>query len=860
MARHAALVSELESTVGDNAVRVVVLHAPRGAGVSHVLRAFVEEVRGWGHRAEYTDAEVVGVQAGGGVDALLRARLKLTPGASADEVLAALDLHEGIEPLAREFLAGALGVLRDDFDTARLDARSRWEGALSEIGRWLGQGEGAFAWVVDEAVALDAESLGLVHWLAQSARFPGLVVLSLRDDERAVFESRVKSLRMSGRFHELSLPPADAETLERAFPHTGRLARGLPLTARLLQQVPREFVLPVTLEAALRELHAGLSPVEQQVVGCLSCGGGRLPLAALDAALGGPQRAVVQELEQRQLLRRAPTERNRGADEVWLRFSTAAPPVESARAKAWQAALRAWAEAELVQAPRPAYEAMLLPLIIRGAEVAGDSARASLAWELASRRSGAVYGLRRAESTALGVRRLVLSRMLAEDELARGEAAQAVKTVQAAFRLSAPPLGGARDADPAVLRAITEELDRWDTLTNEEAALALELTRAEAHARLGQLDEVRRAFSSVQQRLEALEAGSASAALWLRLGHAWASFALTTLGDAAEAVRVCDVVRARVGEEALARSTHAVAFLRTEQLAQASGDSARARRLADELIQLTRVRGDAREECVAWSARAALHLRDGAVFAARDGFEKSLALARRIGFRRREAMAMHSLGLTLAHLGEYGSALAAQERYVALSEQVAHHEARAWGPAGMALVYVQQLDVHRAELAITRARKGAEENGWPVLLAWARHLAGLLKLLRHLERRDTLQLSLARADFLASLDLLEDHKAGWSESLDPAEPAACLGLTWLCAGNTKQAAAALPRARAWSKVSAHSARVVDALQALVQREPPEAAVRWFDDSNCVRSAELWRRVATHLDLAVPVGEDERARL
>ena len=178
----------------------------------------------------------------------------------------------------------------------------------------------------------------------------------------------------------------------------------------------------------------------------------------------------------------------------------------------------------------------------------------------------------------------------------------------------------------------------------------------------------------------------------------------------------------------------------------------------------------------------------------------------------------------------------------------------------MALLYVQQLDVHRAELALTRARKAAEENTWPALLAWTRHLAGLLKLLRHLERKDTLQLSLARADFLASLDLLEDHKLGWSEALDPAEPAACLGLTWLCAGNTKQAASALPRARGWAKASAHSARVVDALQALVQHEPPEAAVRWFDASGCVRSAELWRRVSAHLDLAVPAIEDEQARL
>ncbi len=365
LARHAALVSELESTVGDNAVRVVVLHAPRGSGVSHVLRAFVEEVRGWGHRAEFTDAEVVGVQPGGGLDALLRARLQLSAGASSDEVLAAIDRHEGVEPLAREFLASALGVSRDDFETARLDARSRWEGALSEAGRWLGQGEGAFAWVIDEAMALDAESLGLVHWLAQSARFPGLVVLSLRDEERTVFEARVKSLRMSGRFREIALPPADAETLEASFSRTGRLARGLPLTARLLQLVSREFVLPVTLETALRELHATLNDNERSVLACLQSAGGRLPVEALEAVLGGSQQGPLAELERRLLVRRGATARNSGGEEVWLRFPASVPPVEPARPRAWVNALRLWAEEKLKAGPRPAYQAMLLPFIIR---------------------------------------------------------------------------------------------------------------------------------------------------------------------------------------------------------------------------------------------------------------------------------------------------------------------------------------------------------------------------------------------------------------------------------------------------------------------------------------------------------------
>src|SRR5438445_1148594 len=104
--RHAVLVAELEACIGDNAVRVVLLTGSRGSGISSALSSFAEEVRGWGHRADVIDAERVGVQAGGAVDALLRARLAIGPGVRGNALLDALDTAApGLEPLAREFLA-----------------------------------------------------------------------------------------------------------------------------------------------------------------------------------------------------------------------------------------------------------------------------------------------------------------------------------------------------------------------------------------------------------------------------------------------------------------------------------------------------------------------------------------------------------------------------------------------------------------------------------------------------------------------------------------------------------------------------------------------------------------------------------
>ncbi|MGV3622883.1 MAG: tetratricopeptide repeat protein, partial [Archangium sp.] len=358
----------------------------------------------------------------------------------------------------------------------------------------------------------------------------------------------------------------------------------------------------------------------------------------------------------------------------------------------------------------------------------------------------------------------------------------------------------------------------------------------------------------IEARLTNLKKPDARDALWLRLARTWVWFAAEMLADGALARRICTTARSHVGE-GVSRSSHALAFLRAEQVAHSrGGDAKEARRLADELIAVSKARGDAKEECVAWNARALLSLRDGALSTARRGFERSLDLARSIGFRRREAVAMHNLGLVLAYMGEYGASLACQDKYLQLSEQIGNRPARAYGPAAMALVYVQQLDVHRAEPAVLRARKAAEENGWPGLIAWTRHLSGLLKLQRHLERRDSLQLSLARADFLACLDLLEDRKAGWSEELDPAETAAFLALTWLCGGNEAQARSTLPRVEGYASGSPHSAQVLEALKALLARRAPVEAVDWFEQHGFFRSTELWRRVATYLELPVPSEE------
>ncbi|MFZ5441262.1 MAG: tetratricopeptide repeat protein [Myxococcota bacterium] len=859
--RHAALLSELEAAIQDNAVRVVMLTSPRGAGLTSALQAFAEEIRGWGHHADVTDCERAGVQPGGVVDALLRSRLGLDPADTGQRLLDALEVGApGLEVLAREFFRFAMGCPAADDQTARLDTKSRWEGAIAEVSHFIERRPGSWAWILDDAVASDAESLRLIEQLVQaSVPTPGLVVLAVRDDERALLEPRTRSLRATNRFREVALPPLSLEAFQSAFP--GIAGSRLPLAARLLQHLGREGAAAAP-EALARRVMEQASTAEQRVLGVLSTGGGRLPLEALDAVLGASQAAHVRALEERLVVRRGATLRNGGHDEVWLRFPSATPQPEADEARRWLEGLGRWAR-QVVFTPASPLRSLALQQLIRSAEAAHDTQVASFAWELSARLGGGLFALRKAEASASGVRRLVLGRLIAEDELFRGEVQRSLATVTATTRLTTtPPPALPAGWGPLVLSGVKDELERWDVLTVDEAQLCLELTRAEALSQLGQAADTRRAFEQVEQRLKKSVPSPVVSALWLRSSRTWAWFAAEVLADGPLARRVCEQARHRVPDEAMKASVHSLAFLRAEQVAHSrGGDSRRASQLADELISLSKVRGDAREECVAWNARGLLHLRDGELPAARTAFERSLDLARNIGFRRREAVALHNLGLTLACGGEYGASLAAQERYVALSEQIGNLLARAYGPAAMAMVHVMQVDVAKAEVALTKARRAAEENGWPGLVAWTRHLAGQLKLLRHLEKKDTLLLSLARSDFLACLDIVEDRKGTWSEEFDPAETAALLAMTWLCAGNRAQAQGVLARAERFADGSAGSRWVVEALRALLAGRAPVESIAWFDAHGHLRAAELWRRLAEALGLTLPAGEgDVRAGL
>ena len=79
----------------------------------------------------------------------------------------------------------------------------------AEVARWLSDTPGTWAWVLDDAMRADDESLLLVERLARGAQTPGLVVLAVRDDERQGFEARFKAIRSTGKVRELMLAARD---------------------------------------------------------------------------------------------------------------------------------------------------------------------------------------------------------------------------------------------------------------------------------------------------------------------------------------------------------------------------------------------------------------------------------------------------------------------------------------------------------------------------------------------------------------------------------------------------------------------------------------------------------------------------
>ncbi|MFT3713400.1 MAG: AAA family ATPase [Archangium sp.] len=787
------------------------------------------------------------------------------------QALAAAPALQNVEPdraaVAVELLASLLGIRRADFRTAKLDEDSRREGAALELARWIVDRALSAPLIIafDDSHLADDEGVAFLEALSQREEPAPLVLVvsfdSAAERQTAAFRSRRDAWLADKRWRRVEHKAPPAEELEKSLTALGatadqaraivKAANGNPGLATALWPYVRDGSkladLPVT--------HDGLRLLRVKALGndvlraCATLGGlgGVAPLPALASVdTNLPESlTLASEAGLVDLQTHGPYRVARLIDQ---RLKPALSQVLSqglilgARLAAGAWAVQALEELSAENFSRLA--SYLVPL----ATPALDGLTASLwdeAWAFTrGGRSETIARLESALRTATGVRRLVLLRRIAEVKLFLGLPDEAIATIASAGK---PQQVRSELPDMAVGRVLetqlTHVLDRWDRLSVDEAVAALEVVRAECVSYLVKKDETQRAYVELEKRLLKLT-GAAVPHLWIRWAKGWSWFLCEILGRAADAMKACAQVRRQVSDEVLAGDEDAIAFVRAEEIATSSiGDFSRARQLTDEHIALAEKAGRLRDACLGWNARAIVHYGQGELSQARKAFERSLELARSTGWLRREAITLHNLTLVLTEMDELELAATFESTYARLSVLVGNHAGKAEAPLVLAAVELARGKLKEADTLIQQARKVAEANGWNMLVAWSRALTGRLRLLKYKSGGDVLEVTKAKNDLLAAIEVFEEHSLAWTEEIDPGEVFAEYALALKWSGQSKQARDVIDKALSkLPKENVVSRQHLEVASAAVGGQSMDVALKWFEDNQFKRRAAMWRRL------------------
>ncbi len=848
----------IDAALSERALQRVLLAGQEGVGRSRLLAGL--------------KGVTVAVSRGPLVSQTLRAVLgDFTDDDDALRALAAAPALQGVEPdraaVAVELLASLLGIRRPDFRTARLDEDSRREGASLELARWLVERAqtGVFVIAFDDAHLADDDGVAFLEALGQREEPVPLVLVVSHDAALArltpAFRSRREAWLADGRWRRLEVKAPPAAELEALLMKAGASALqaaaitlhagGNPgLTFGLWPEVrdgAELSKLPTTLDGL--RLFRVRALGEEVLGGCATVAGlgGAAPVAALSAISPAlpPTLTTAMTAGVLRVERDGPLEVCRFVDpRMPAALATVLPAGQVLGARL---AAGAWAVQALEQA-NPTTFARMAGVLVPLATPALDGATASL-WDEAfamtrGGRAETVARLELAVRAAHGLRRLVLLRRIAEVKLFLGLPDEAIAVIGTAGRPG--PVLPQPMPDAAVGRVLAAQhrgvLDRWDVLSVEEAMVALEMVRAECVSYLVKKEDTQRAFGELEKRLGKLK-GAAVPHLWIRWAKDWSWFLCEILGRAPDAMKACALVRRHVSQELLSADEDAIAFVRAEEVATASiGDFTRAKALTEEHIALADRAGRLRDACLGWNARGIVHYGQGELLAAKKAFERSLELARSTGWLRREAITLHNLNLVLTELGELDAAFVGETTYAKLSVLMGNHAGKAEAPLVLASVELARGRLVEAEVLIAQARKVADANGWDMLMAQCRALTGRLRLLRYKAGGDVLDLTKAKNDLLAAIEVFEERSLAWTEELDPGEVIAQYALALKWSGQAAQGKVVITQAVARFPVeNVVSRHQLEVALALVSGQSLEPALQWFDERGFTRRASLWRR-------------------
>ena len=769
--------------------------------------------------------------------------------------------------VAAELLASLLGIRRADFRTARLDEDSRREGGFLELARWVSerahQSDGLVL-AFDDAHLADDDGVAFMELLSlREEPTPMVLLVSLdANNERftPAFRARREAWLASPGWARVELAPPSRDELERflvAAGATAEVATALATRAKgnpgvamgLLTQGGALTAEDVTLDGLRLARVKALGDEVLQASAILAALGGAAPLAALSSVspelpltLQSAATAGVVRME-----REGQHELCRLADpRMAASLGTVLTPAQLLGARL---SAGAWAAQALEQLDLSSF-ARVADVLVPLASPALDGVTSSHWLEaLAMTKPGrpdAIAWLEQAARSAHGVRRLVLLRRIAEVKLFLGLPDEAIAVVASAGRAApSEPQPLPASAVGRILAAQTRGvLDRWDSLSQDEALVALELVRAECVSYLVKKEDTQKAFCDLEKRLPRLK-GAAVPHLWIRWAKAWSWFLCEILGRSPDAMTACALVRRHVTDAQLAADEDAIAFVRAEEVATCSvGQFQRAMDLTLEHIGLADRAGKMRDACLGWNARAIVHYGQGDLRLARKSFERALELARSTGWLRREAITLHNLTLVLNELGEHDAAFTGEMTYGRLSVLVGNHAAKAEAPLALANVELSRGRLVEAEARLSTGRKVAEQNGWDMLVTWSRALTGMLRLLRYKAGGDVLEVAKAKNDLMAAIEVFEERSVAWTEEIDPGEVVSLLALALKWTGQVPAAQEVI--ARTLSRLPEEnvvSRRQLEVASAAVAGQPLAGPLKWFEARGFKRRVAMWQKFA-----------------
>jgi class 3 adenylate cyclase/tetratricopeptide (TPR) repeat protein len=898
-AEWAALHKYLEDTVQQSNFQILLVRGAAGVGKSRLIW----ELREWIQRnpaiyrldiAQFDHSEKL---ASHGLNTLIRNRFDLALDLDEDTILQRLkermpaenpSIEAENQDLVVEFFAFILGISRSDFHINSMDGQGKWDGAFVELRNWMqiNASSHPWIWILEDAQKGDADTASFLEWALHIPwSQPVLVIVTVREEDfipgcywyepinRWIKDGLVREIRLREIYPPL-LAHALTSMTEGTMPEelVLRIAEhteGNPLFATeivlLLKELAtqqdleqwQEIKLPGSIrdvmEARLEKLgHDGKDVAKR---GALM--GRRFTREAVERIWN---RSTLDLTHGLTVLRETETIYEEASklfsgeiEEVFRHgrlHEVALARIPREDRLRWLAGLESWARSKLEQMGEHWQGAsmLLIPVIIRSLEEHEAYTEASYWYEVQGlvysaqhRTRETVQSLHAALKNSRGVRKLVLYRQAAEAETFNGEGEKALETLAEAS-LAADPLiqqDIPADISPWLGWLNRDPLGRWEDLSLEEAAVALDLTRGDALTQLGRVDEARQVYESIVPRLESLQSMTGQR-LWLRWGHSWCYLLGELLEENATAQAVCQIVHQKVDLDNPALESGRLVFLNGEALVEYNlGRYDRAQEINDERLELSQRLHNPREESRAWNLKGIIALNTGDLANAFDYLQKAVNISRSIGYRRGEVVGLHNLAATALEQGKSEIAQEYEEQYLNTSRIAGNPLAEAYARYAFGEIALYQGNYGQAEAWYQEAMQIAEENHWPAQISMVRIGLGELSLARWFDQRQPALLEHA---------IIEMRRAIQADAGDEGgEIHAKIVLAYFLSGNERSAQEALLDARENTPDVSEADRCwLDFAEAVVYHKTIKAPLLWFRNHGFRRATTFIERFQTVL--------------